>query len=62
MIVLIPDSVAAALAAAHPNVRRAQWPNGANWYFVFVDDSFKDKDAIFSILTTARLFISGGRL
>jgi len=57
MVVKLTDSYADKLAAKHPQIRRAKFPAGANWYYVPVDGAFDSKDAVYSVLNVSYGFI-----
>jgi len=58
MIVKIPDEYAELLGRTHPNICRANFPHGANWYYIPIDGAFWNKDSVYSVLTSARRFVA----
>jgi len=57
MIVRLSDDDAETLAPAHPEVCRASFPKGPNWYCVPVDGTFSDKESVCTVLANAYSFV-----
>jgi len=57
MIVRISDDCAGQLAEVHPEIRRAKFPKGHNWYYIPVDGAFGNKEAVYKILDNAKEFV-----
>jgi len=57
MIVKIADAYAAQLALRHPEICRARFPRGPNWYYLPIDYTFRDKESVYEILGAARAFV-----
>ena len=58
MIVRIADQYAGELAKIHPEICRARFPRGANWYCVPIGGVFKDKESVYQVLDAARGFVA----
>jgi len=57
MVIKLMDSYADKLAAKHPQIRRAKFPAGANWYYVPVDGAFENKESVYTVLNAAYGFV-----
>jgi len=57
MIVRISEAYANVLSFKHPEICRAKFPKGANWYYIPVDGAFANKDAVYSVLYRAIEFV-----
>jgi len=53
MVVKLSDAFADKLAVKHPEIRRAKFPAGANWYYVPVDGAFESKEAVYTVLNAS---------
>jgi len=53
MVVKLSDVFADKLAVKHPEIRRAKFPAGANWYYVPVDGAFDSKEAVYTVLNAS---------
>jgi len=53
MVVKLSDGFADRLAVKHPEIRRAKFPAGANWYYVPVDGAFDGKEAVYTVLNAS---------
>lgn len=61
MIVRISDEYANELSQTHPEVYRAVFPKGSNWYVVQIDGAFPNKESVYEVLTAARLFVQSSK-
>jgi len=61
MIVRIWDDYARQLLAVHPKLRRAHFPRGRNWYYVPIDGTFQNKEAVYRVLSNAETFVKSNR-
>ena len=57
MTIRIPDEYAESLIPKHPEVRRAKFPIGHNWYIVPVDGAFRNQEQLFEVINKAREFV-----
>ena len=57
MVVKLSDAYADKLSVKHPQIRRAKFPAGANWYYVPVDGAFESKDAVYAVLNVSYGFV-----
>jgi len=57
MIVRIANEYADLLIYKHPELCRAKFPKGANWYQLPIDGAFANKDAVYRVLNAARGFV-----
>ena len=62
MIARFDEEYAGELARIHPEICRAGFPRGANWYSLPVDGAFREKESVYRVLTAARFFVRGGVL
>jgi hypothetical protein len=58
MIVRVSDGYADNLAVNHPEVCRAKFPKGRNWYLIPVDGAFRGKEDVYKVLDDARTFVT----
>jgi len=57
MVVRIPSDFADELSKSHPEICRASFPAGANWYHVPIDGAFSDKASVYRLLETSKNFV-----
>ena len=57
MIILLPNDYADKIAVRYPELCRAKFPKGNNWYYLPIDGAFKDKETVFNILSIAKEFV-----
>ena len=57
MVVKLSDGFADKLAVKHPEIRRAKFPAGANWYYVPVDGAFDGKEAVYTVLNASYRYV-----
>jgi len=53
MVVKLSDIFADRLAVRHPEIRRAKFPAGANWYYIPVDGAFDGKESVYKVLNAS---------
>jgi len=58
MTIRLSDKYAEELTHINPEVRRASFPKGPNWYNVPVDGAFRDKESVYEVLTNSLLFVA----
>ncbi|MCL2629959.1 MAG: InlB B-repeat-containing protein [Firmicutes bacterium] len=58
MIVRLSPADAKALAENHPEICRASFPKGSHWYHLPIDGAFKSREAVYSVLDSAREFVN----
>jgi len=59
MIAKIDDAYADSLSIKNPEVRRAKFPAGANWYYVPINGAFENKESVYAVLNAAYGFVLG---
>jgi len=57
MVVKLSDTFADKLAVKLPEIRRAKFPAGANWYYVPVDGAFDGKEAVYTVLNASYRYV-----
>ena len=57
MTLKIPHDLADRLASRHPEICRASFPAGKNWYTLPIDGAFKDKESVYRLIHASLEFI-----
>ncbi|MCL2370275.1 MAG: hypothetical protein FWC80_03505 [Firmicutes bacterium] len=57
MVAKLYDAYADRLAVRHPQIRRAKFPAGANWYYIPVDGAFDSKKSVYAVLNASYDFV-----
>jgi len=57
MITQIPVELAHELSRRHPEIARASFPVGKNWYQLPIDGAFPSKQAVYDVMVASREFV-----
>jgi len=57
MVVKLSDTYVDKIATKHPEIRRAKFPIGTNWYYVPIDGAFESKEAVYTMLNMSYAYV-----